>query len=363
MHLEAHEEHLIRKIRTPLEPREPGARVSCASRSRRRPPSPSLLPRCIPQSSTSWCRTWEQVHSMSSIFMDKLKTVSLVVKNSQTAEALVKVYESKLYEEDAVNCDLKSIETVISTLKHWRSEIDEEQEVFHDMEDELKKARSISERMFKVHNERDFDLDWHREKADQLSERWLSVHSQIDNRLRELEGISKSLKYYRDSYGSLDEWVRDMEAAQLKAQETKPEDSKALAELLNQQKVLVSEIEQKHSRIAECQKHSEQYSSAVKDYELQLMTYRAMVDSQHKSPLKKRRMQNSSDAIQQEFMDLRTRYTALVTLMTQCVKFASETLRRAEDEENGVWGKVNRQTLASWMRRGRQWMKLSSVTW
>lgn len=59
----------------------------------------------------------------------------------------------------------------------------------------------------------------------------------IDLRLRELEGISKSLKYYKDSYGSLDEWVRDMEAAQLKAQETKPEDSKALAELLNQQKV------------------------------------------------------------------------------------------------------------------------------
>lgn len=30
------------------------------------------------------------------------------------------------------------------------------------------------------------------------------------------------------------------------------------------------------------------------------MTFRAMVDSQHKSPLKKRRMQNSSDTIQQE---------------------------------------------------------------
>ena len=43
--------------------------------------------------------------------------MSLVVENSQRAEALVKVFESKLYEEDAVNCDLKSIETVISTLK------------------------------------------------------------------------------------------------------------------------------------------------------------------------------------------------------------------------------------------------------
>lgn len=34
-----------------------------------------------------------------------------------------------------------------------------------------------------------------------------------------------------------------------------------------------------------------------------------------------------------QFMDLRTRYTALVTLITQYVKFASETLKRAEDEE------------------------------
>lgn len=56
-------------------------------------------------------------------------------------------------------------------------------------------------------------------------------------RLRDLDGISKSLQHYRDSYGSLDEWVREMEAVQLKAQESKPEDSKALAELLNKQKV------------------------------------------------------------------------------------------------------------------------------
>lgn len=56
-------------------------------------------------------------------------------------------------------------------------------------------------------------------------------------RLRDLDGISKCLKHYRDSYSTLDEWVRELEAAQLKAQENKPEDSKALAELLNKQKV------------------------------------------------------------------------------------------------------------------------------
>uniref|UniRef100_A0A3Q0SXG4 Dystonin n=1 Tax=Amphilophus citrinellus TaxID=61819 RepID=A0A3Q0SXG4_AMPCI len=356
MHLEAHEERLIRQIRTPLERDDleqslqriteherkmaelnklkddlDAMKEKCEVFLRQAAGSPSAA--TLSSELTVLIQSMSQVYSMSSIYMDKLKTVSLVVKHSQSAEALVKAYESKLYEEDAMNPDLKSIESVISTLKQWRTEIDERQEVFHDMEDELQKARVISDRMFKAHNERDFDLDWHKEKADQLSERWQNIHSQIDSRLRELDGISKSLKHYRDSYSSLDEWVREMEAAQLKAQEHKPEDSKALAELLNKQKILVAEIEQKQSSIDECQKYSEQYSSAVKDYELQLMTFRAMVDSQHKSPLKKRRMQSSSDAIQQEFMDLRTRYTALVTLMTQYVKFASETLKRTEDEE------------------------------
>ncbi|XP_034465448.1 dystonin isoform X9 [Hippoglossus hippoglossus] len=359
MHLEAHEEHLIRQIRTPLERDDleqslqriteherktaelnklkddlDVMKEKCEFFLRQAAGSPSVP--TLSSELTVLVQNMSQVYSMSSIYMDKLKTVSLVVTHSQGAEALVKAYESKLYEEDAMNPDVRSIETVISTLKQWRTEIDEKQEVFHDMEDELQKARVISDRMFKAHNERDFDLDWHKEKADQLSERWQNIHSQIDSRLRDLEGVNKSLKHYRDSYSTLDEWVREMEAAQLQAQENKPEDSKALAELLNKQKVLVAEIEQKQNRIDECQKYSEQYSSNIKDYELQLMTFRAMVDSQHKSPLKKRRMQSSSDAIQQEFMDLRTRYTALVTLMTQYVKFASETLKRTEDEERSV---------------------------
>ncbi|XP_036071365.1 dystonin isoform X3 [Oryzias melastigma] len=359
MHLEAHEEHLIRQIRSPLERddleqslqriTEHERKVAelerlkedldvlkgkCDLFLRQAAGSPSVS--MLSSELATIVQHMGQVSSMSSIYMDKLKTVSLVVKHSQNAEGHVKTYESKLYEEDAMNSDIRSIESVISTLKQWRAEIDERQEVFHDMEDELQKARVISDRMFKTHNERDFDLDWHKEKADQLSERWQSIHSQIDGRLRDLDGISKLLKHYRESYSSVDEWIIELETAQLKAQENKPDDSKALAELLNKQKVLVSEIEQKQSRIDMCQKYSEQYSSAIKDYELQLMTFRAMVDSQHKSPLKKRRMQSSSDAIQQEFMDLRTRYTALVTLITQYVKFASETLKRAEDEERSV---------------------------
>ncbi|XP_071892441.1 dystonin isoform X24 [Anas platyrhynchos] len=274
-----------------------------------------------------------QVYSMSSIYIDKLKTVNLVLKNTQGAESLVKLYETKLCEEEAVTADKNNIENLMGTLKQWRSEVDEKREVFHALEDELQKAKMISDQMFKMHKERDLDFDWHKEKVDQLAERWQNIHSQIENRLRDLESINKSLKYYKDTYNSLDTWIQQVEDTQRKIQEIHPENSKALAKQLNQHKMLVSEIEMKQSKIDECQKYAEQYSAAVKDYELQTMTYRAMVDSQQKSPVKRRRMQSSSDFIIQEFMDLRTRYTALVTLMTQYIKFAGDSLKRLEEEE------------------------------
>ncbi|XP_017594708.1 PREDICTED: dystonin isoform X3 [Corvus brachyrhynchos] len=277
-----------------------------------------------------------QVYSMSSIFIDKLKTINLVLTNTQTAESLVKQYETKLCEEEAVTADKNNIENLMGTLKQWRSEVDEKRQTFHALEDELQKAKMISDQMFKMHKERDLDFDWHKEKVDQLAERWQNVHSQIENRLRDLEGINKSLKYYKDTYNSLDTWIQQVEDTQRKIQEIHPENSKALAKQLNQHKMLVSEIEMKQSKIDECQKYSEQYSAAVKDYELQTMTYRAMVDSQQKSPVKRRRMQSSSDFIIQEFMDLRTRYTALVTLMTQYIKFAGDSLKRLEEEEKSV---------------------------
>ncbi|XP_059034299.1 dystonin isoform X19 [Mustela lutreola] len=277
-----------------------------------------------------------QVYSMSSTYIEKLKTVNLVLKNTQAAEALVKLYETKLCEEEAVIADKNNIENLISTLKQWRSEVDEKREVFHALEDELQKAKAISDEMFKTYKERDLDFDWHKEKADQLVERWQNIHVQIDNRLRDLEGIGKSLKYYRDTYHPLDDWIQQVETTQRKIQENQPENSKTLATQLNQQKMLVSEIEMKQSKMDECQKYAEQYSTTVKDYELQTMTYRAMVDSQQKSPVKRRRMQSSADLIIQEFMDLRTRYTALVTLMTQYVKFAGDSLKRLEEEERSL---------------------------
>ncbi|NXU54828.1 DYST protein, partial [Turnix velox] len=359
LQLESCEERLIRQIRTPVERDDPEESVprileqeklkeeldrlkddlrvitdKCEEFFSQAAGSPSVP--TLRSELSVVIQNMNQVYSMSSIYIDKLKTVNLVLRNTQEAEALVKRYETKLCEEEAVTADKNNIENLMGTLKQWRSEVDEKRQVFHALEDELQKAKMISDQMFKMHKERDLDFDWHKEKADQLAERWQNIHAQIENRLRDLEGINKSLKYYKDTYNSLDTWIQQMEDTQRKIQEIHPENSKALAKQLNQHKMLVSEIEMKQSKIDECQKYAEQYSAAVKDYELQSMTYRAMVDSQQKSPVRRRRMQSSSDFIIQEFMDLRARYTALVTLMSQYIKFAGDSLKRLEEEEKSM---------------------------
>uniref|UniRef100_A0A8C5PI61 SH3 domain-containing protein n=1 Tax=Leptobrachium leishanense TaxID=445787 RepID=A0A8C5PI61_9ANUR len=274
-----------------------------------------------------------QAYSMSFIYLEKLRTINMVLKNTQGAESLVKMYETNLCEEDAVTAERNSIERLVSTLKQWRSEVDQKRAVFHELEDELQKAKAISDQMFKTHKERDLDFDWHKEKADQIAERWQNVHLQIENRLRDLSGISTSIKYYKESYLALDSWIRQVQETQSMLQGNVPDSSKALSMQLDQLKSLISEIEMKQSKMDECQKYSEQYSTSVKDYELQLMTYRALVDSHQKSPMKRRRMQSSADLVIQEYMDLRNRYNALMTLMTQFVKFSGDALKRMEEEE------------------------------
>uniref|UniRef100_A0A8C0KTB2 Dystonin n=1 Tax=Canis lupus dingo TaxID=286419 RepID=A0A8C0KTB2_CANLU len=315
LRLESCEDRLIRQIRTPLERddlHESVFRITEQEKEleRLKDDLGTITNKCeefFSQAATSASvptlrselgvviQNMNQVYSMSSTYIDKLKTVNLVLKNTQAAEALVKLYETKLCEEEAVIADKNNIENLISTLKQWRSEVDEKREVFHALEDELQKAKAISDEMFKTYKERDLDFDWHKEKADQLVERWQNIHVQIDNRL-----VSFFVQFQHR---------------------------------FNFYPMLVSEIEMKQSKMDECQKYAEQYSTTVKDYELQTMTYRAMVDSQQKSPVKRRRMQSSADLIIQEFMDLRTRYTALVTLMTQYIKFAGDSLKRLEEEE------------------------------
>lgn len=278
----------------------------------------------------------DHIYGLSTVYLNKLKTVDVIVRSIQDAELLVKGYEIKLSQEEAVLADLSALEAHRSTLRHWFSDVKDKNSVFSVLDEEIDKAKAVAEQMSRLTPERNLDLERYQEKGSQLQERWHRVIAQLESRQSELESIQEVLGDYRACHGTLIKWIEETTAQQEMMKPGQAEDSRVLSEQLSQQTALFAEIERNQTKLDQCQKFSQQYSTIVKDYELQLMTYKAFVESQQKSPGKRRRMLSSSDAITQEFMDLRTRYTALVTLTTQHVKYISDALRRLEEEEKVV---------------------------
>ncbi|CAI5691523.1 unnamed protein product [Oreochromis niloticus] len=277
----------------------------------------------------------DKLHSLSAVYLEKLKTVDVLIRSLDEAESQVRKYESRLSEEDIVPADTTAIQNLRDQLGKWQAELGEQESVFQSLQVEVRQAKEAGSKLNRLHPDRSPELERYQDKANQITERWSGIKRQMETRRADLEALGSSLQQYRDGHSALVKWIEETTERQENTQPGQM-DSKALSEQLAQQTALVAEIEQNQTKLDECQTHSKQYCASVKDYELQLMTFRAFVESMHKSPVKRRRLHSSSDAITQEFMDLRTRYTALVTLTTQHVKYISDALRRLEEEEKEV---------------------------
>ncbi|XP_074542218.1 microtubule-actin cross-linking factor 1, isoforms 1/2/3/4 [Halichoeres trimaculatus] len=277
----------------------------------------------------------DKLHNLSSVYLEKLKTVDVLIRSLDDAESQVRKYESRLSEEDTVPADTTAIQSLRDQLGKWQAELTDQEGIFKSLQAEVGRAKEAGAKLSKLHPDRSPELERYQDRANQMTERWSGIKRQMETRRADLDIVSSALQQYREGHSALIQWIEETTERQENTQPGQT-DSKALSEQLAQQTALVVEIEQNQTKLDECQTHSKQYCTSVKDYELQLMTYRAFVESTHKSPVKRRRMHSSSDAITQEFMDLRTRYTALVTLTTQHVKYISDALRRLEEEEKEV---------------------------
>ncbi|XP_036443805.1 plectin isoform X7 [Colossoma macropomum] len=277
----------------------------------------------------------DHTYSLSSVYLEKLKTIEVVIRNTQGAEDILKKYEDRLREVYKVPTNTKEVETYRTELKKMRGEAERQQPVFDALEGELAKATAVSERMTQVHRERDAELDHYKQLLSNLQERWHAVFAQVDLRQRELDQLGKQLGYYRESYDWLIRWIADAKQRQEKIQAVPITDSKTLKEQLAKEKKLLEEIEKNKEKVDECQKYAKAYIDTIKDYELQLVAYKAQVEPLT-SPLKKTKMESASDNIIQEYVTLRTRYSELMTLTSQYIKFITDTQSRLEDEEKAA---------------------------
>ncbi|KAM6350464.1 plectin [Podargus strigoides] len=277
----------------------------------------------------------DRVHGLSALYLEKLQAVAALIRSTQGAEELLGRYERQLTDVQAVPAELPALEASKAELKRLRAQAEGHQPVFATLESDLGAVKEVSERLATGHEERDVDLERFRERVQQLRERWGAVLAQSDLRQRQLDQLGRQLRCYRESCDALRRWIRDARQRQEEIQAVPVTDSATVRQQLLQEKQLLEECSAHKETVEECQRYAKQYIDAIKDYELQLVTFKAQVEPVA-SPAKKPKVQSASDSVIQEYVEVRTQYSELTTLTSQYIKFISETLRRLEEEEKAA---------------------------
>lgn len=119
-----------------------------------------------------------------------------------------------------------------------RAEAEADQAVFDRLQEELRGATAIGDKMTRLHGERGAELEHYRQLVNGLLERWQAVLAQLDLRQRELDLLGRNMKTYRGSYEWLIRWLGEARQRQEKIQAVPIGDSKASKEQLAEEKVL-----------------------------------------------------------------------------------------------------------------------------
>jgi len=117
------------------------------------------------------------------------------------------------------------------------AEAEADQLVFDRLQDELKKATVVNDKMTRIHGERDAELEHHRQLVNGLLDRWQAVFAQMDLRRRELDLLGRHMNSYNESYEWLIRWLGGARQRQEAIQAVAIGDSNALKEQLAEEKV------------------------------------------------------------------------------------------------------------------------------
>ncbi|XP_033848504.3 desmoplakin-like isoform X2 [Acipenser ruthenus] len=276
-------------------------------------------------------RKLSNLDSFSGSYLERLKALRALFQSMAQAEDTIKMYEARLTEEETISLDVSKVEAYRETLKQMRADVDQKRDLMKSMEDELQKAVYHNGQIDESFHKCDIDLSKYREKAGQMSDRWRRIQTQIDNRYVDLESQMRQLKQYRGISGTLSKWIDDTRRRQDTLEATRFDEPKVIVERINEQKALLTEIKSKRGTVEDVQKNAELSASAIKDYELQLASYSAGLDTLLNIPIKKTMLRSPSTVILQESADLQARYIELLTRSSDYYKFLGEMLKSTEE--------------------------------
>ncbi|KAG7455178.1 hypothetical protein MATL_G00253790 [Megalops atlanticus] len=267
----------------------------------------------------------------ASIYLQRLRALQALMQSLLQAEDIIKVHEARLTEKETSSLDLREVEDYRATLKQMKTELDQKRDVLKKMESELGNAVRLNDKLDQSLHKCDVDLSRYAELVNQMTDRWRRIQTQIDSRTWDLEKQLQQLKHYKQTSSLLSNWIEDARQRQGALQAGKFSDIKVLTEHINQQKMLHSEIKGKKDKVEDVQRDADTCAASIKDYELQLASYSAGLETLLNIPIKRTMLQSPATVIRQEAADLQSEYIELLTRSGDYYKFLGEMLKNMEE--------------------------------
>uniref|UniRef100_A0A672LA74 Desmoplakin n=1 Tax=Sinocyclocheilus grahami TaxID=75366 RepID=A0A672LA74_SINGR len=265
------------------------------------------------------------------VCVSRLSALQALLQHLLQAEDIVKVHEARLTEKETTSLDLNEVEKYHMTLKTMKAELEQKKGVLKAMETELSKAVHWNSQIDKSFHQCDVDLSRYSELVGQMTDRWRRIVTQIDSRVWDLEKQEKQLNHYKQTNSMINKWIQETRQRQDALQITKFNSLDSLMDQLNQQKALYSEIKGKKEKVDDVAKDADTCAASIKDYELQLASYSAGLETLLNIPIKRTMLQSPSTELRQEAADLQSHYIELLTRSSDYYKFLGEMMKNMEE--------------------------------
>ncbi|KAJ0011582.1 hypothetical protein NQD34_012557 [Periophthalmus magnuspinnatus] len=285
------------------------------------------------------------LQGLQGTYLQRLTALKGLLQSLLQAEDVIKVHEARLTEKETTSLDPNEIEHYRSTLKQMKSELDHKRDLLNSLESNLSTAIHWNSQVPDSFHKCDIDLSKYSDLVNQMIDRWRLIHGQIDNRIWDLEKHEKQVKHYQQTSTSLNQWIDNARKRQDNLQLVKLNDIQALTDHLNQQKAhyiklmlgnvfpqsLHTEIKMKKDKVEDLQKNADSCAASIKDYELQLASYSAGLETLLNIPIKKTMIQSPASVVRTEANELQSHYIELLTRSGDYHRFLGEMLKTMEE--------------------------------
>uniref|UniRef100_A0A8C2FLF3 Desmoplakin a n=1 Tax=Cyprinus carpio TaxID=7962 RepID=A0A8C2FLF3_CYPCA len=267
--------------------------------------------------------------SQGFVCVSRLTALQALLQNLLQAEDIIKVHEARLTEKETSSLDLKEVEKYLMTLKTMKAELEQKKGVLKAMESELSKAVHWNSQIDKSFHQCDVDLSRYSELTGQMTDRWRRIVAQIDSRVWDLEKQEKQLNHYKQTNSMMNKWIQETRQRQDALQITKF-NSLDKNYVVNEQ-ALYSEIKGKKEKVDDVVKDADTCAASIKDYELQLASYSAGLETLLNIPIKRTMLQSPATELRQEAAELQSRYIELLTRSSDYYRFLGEMMKNMEE--------------------------------